>query len=231
MADEKHGSSAFTTRKRNRIRGLFKVPFKKRRVGSGMNVGKTPSFAARKALTLVRRLQRAREIKNHDIFFVGINIPTTGLIFPMADVAQGDTGVLRDGNSMNVFTVDLRWQMNLNVLDVSSSFRVLVFRDTRQVSGVAPVVLNVLQETRVISQLNSVFRTRFDIMYDFTGVINTAAPSVLGHFHKKVQVKVDFTGSGATNVTKNGMYVLVICNEATNEPSFTRTHRILFNDF
>ncbi len=226
MSDEKHGSNAFTIgRKRNRIRGPHKVPFKKRRMGQ-MASGK-----ATRALSLVGKLMRAREVKIHDIGVTSSSVLATGIVYALGDISQGDTGLLRDGNSCNIFSVDVRWEVVMHATDVHSAFRIIIFRDRRQVKGTAPITTTVLTTASPFSQFEISNRTRFDVWYDFSAFVNTAAPGVQGHFHKKVNVKQLYYGSAATNLLANGIYMLILTNEVTNAPTFTRSSRTLFNDY
>lgn len=228
MADMKHSGTAFNTkrsRKRNRVRQPFSSPFKKRRIG------KAPSATASKALGLVRSLLRNREVKRHALGFTNNSVGTGGTIYGLSDVSQGDTALLRDGNSMSVFKLDVRWAMIKHASDSASFVRIIIFHDRRQRAGIAPVVLDVLAEANPLAQFKFDNRTRWNIYLDVTGEVHTNAPSVFGHYSRTINVKVDFTGAASTNILHNGFYVLVITDEATNLPLFQRTSEIRFNDY
>lgn len=228
MADSKH-SAAFSTRRRKRARGPSHWGGPRPRP-TKMRI--LPSYVARSALSKVQKLMRSREVKIHDQGWQSTEIDNGGEIFALADVTQGDTGLLRDGRSMSVFNINLRWKMIFAAADDVTCFRIIVFRDTKQIAGVQPIVLNVLAQAKVVSQLKDIYRTRWDIMYDYTGTVGLSkGRMVVGQFNKRVAIKMEYSGSAASNVTKNGIYLLVISDETTDKPYFERSSRVLFNDF
>lgn len=220
MTDSKHSSTGFRTSKKRKGFRTF-APRKKQKLTQKVN----------RVSIILRRLQKAREVKIHSLGQTLTSVTASGFVSALANISQGDTGVLRDGNSLSIFSIDVRWEMFRNSLDTASSFRLLIFRDRRQIKNNQPGVTDVLASSGPLSQLNADNRTRFEIWYDVTGSIGIYNPSYHGHFHRKVQIKQEYYASGSGNLLANGVYLLIVCDETVNFPTFGRTSRVLFNDY
>lgn len=227
--DTKHQSNV--SKKRKFQPTSFTRSFDRSRKKRARQVLKTSSTAF-KALNLVRKLQRAREVKVHDILFNVQDMKLAGTVIPLSDVAQGDTGLLRDGRSLSAFWLSVRWHVFRVTPDADSSFRVIIMRDTRQIDNTAPTVAMILREPHPASQLDLLYRTRFHILYDFTSYVDNSSFKIrVGAYESKIKVKVDYSGPAAGNVTKNGLYMLIISSEDTDFPQFQFTSRLLYNDY
>ncbi len=224
MSDHKHGSNqSWKTGKRKRKFKRSNFPKSKR--------AKTAN-AAHKALSLVRKLNRAREVKYYDILHNQTTFAAAGFVYHMSSIAQGDSFSTRDGNSCQIFNLDLRWSVFREVTDTASAYRIILFRDTQQVAGVTPTVLSVLREANPRSQwAGANNRTRFQIYYDYMGHITTTNNMVNGHFNSRMQTKAEWYGAAAGDSAKNQIYMLVITDEIANFPIMNWTFRLLFNDF
>lgn len=189
------------------------------------------SPTAKKALSLVRRLNKAQEVKMFD-HTVGVNtIGVNGVMFNLSDVLEGGGFFQREGKAIFIFKLDVRWVISTDPSDIVTLCRIIIFQDRRQVSGVQPLPATILAELHPLAQLNTVHRTRFKIFQDTTfNVDDNATKAFHGHLVAKMQVKAEFSGASATSWTTNGMYMLAISNESTNLPSLSFTSRILYND-
>lgn len=191
-----------------------------------------PSAVARTALTLVRRINRQREVKVHDIAPTVATVEPTGIVYGLNDIAQGDDINQRDGRSCSIFNLNIRWNVYIHTSDAQSTFRMIIFRDSMQDNSVVPVVTLVLQTADVVSMMKDYNRTRFQVYADNTYVINqTDRGIVIGQFNRRIKVNTLWAGSSGTQWAKNGLYMLVIGDETTNKPTLRYSSRILFNDF
>lgn len=207
------------------------MPFRKRNVRRVRRRFK-PRSAGVKALHMVRKMKKnlSVEKKLHTIAITG-TIPTTGLVFNLADVAQGDTLNLRDGNQMKVIYVGGRIQFTQNASATQTFVRYIVFRDLQQVASTIPPAASILQSLNTNSFLNQDNLGRFRILVDKTITLSSAG-STLRYVRVNLPMSssVRYNGTAATDLQKNGLYIMVIASEATNLPSLTASMRIRFVD-
>jgi len=189
---------------------------------------------AKRGLRIARTLASTREIK----YFAG-NYSTpqavdTGVIIPLAAIAQGDTQTTRDGNMISLRSIRLMGYFESQPTAGGSfaMYRVILFTDKQQIADTPPAVGDVLAATQMTSPYNQQFQRRFKISYDKTFSINNypAAPGAPPVITNQGQVKtwnkwffptmkrLYFNGAGPTDYQKNSPYLLIICENTAACP-------------
>lgn len=146
-------------------------------------------------------------------------------------IAQGDTDITRDGNSIKVTSWLHRITLEKNASATSTRFRIILFSDVSS-AGAVPAVTDLLQTASVISPLNRVNGSRFHVLQDKTCVLDTDTPQKVFEFYKKMQHHIKYL-DGTANTTSLGqgsLYVLILSNEATNTPTMNYYSRMRFLD-
>lgn len=225
--------------------------YRRRRYGRRRPYSSRPSYgqyvskAASTGLGVVKALSMAKAagagvsylmgLVNSEMYkfdFAQTDTPAnTGLITHITGMAQGDTDSSRSGNSIYVRGLLLRYTSTINASATNTFVRVMVVRDNQQVGDNVPTVANVLDSLTVISPLNNETVGRFSVIYDKVHtlqVANNTAGYVKQYF--KMNSHVRYNGAGASDIQKNGLYVLTLSSEATNTPSVAWQTRLFYRD-
>ncbi len=188
---------------------------------------------AKKALRKVNKLARRvkPEPKFHDIGLTTLAPTIAGLITHLTAIAQGETETTRNGIQVRVFFMEFRWILVKDSVPATSTTRILIVRDNRQVESTSPTVIKILQAANPISPYTRINPKRFTVLYNKTITLDSTRISRRGQITRKLSFPLQYIGAASTSITKNGMYLLTESdNAATEEPSFRFTIRIRYSD-
>lgn len=162
-------------------------------------------------------------------------IPATGTVVALTDIAQGDTDITRTGNSIFVRSVFLRGSLTSSADDATGTVvRIILFSDTQQTSDTAPSAASVLSGVDIDAPLNRTTAGRYNIMWDM--MFNMPLQSDSGVNIRQVKRfqslrhHVRYNGAASTDIQKNGIYLLLLSNQATNTPTPNLTARVMYHD-
>lgn len=214
-------------RKRKRFSSRFN-PMKRRKK-------KSPG---QKALTQIRKLNKAVERKWHTLNKQTIQIPNLPLVFvqDICGIAQGGSNSTRNGNAATITHIDVRYNLNmLNINVRDNKIRVIIIRDKRQQENVRPIIEQYLNEHQILAQRFAPLIGRFDVLLDVTHNLKRTtealtAPFIHRHFQKKVNFDCKWNGPNATNFAKNSVTMFVITDAFTTLPSIEFTVQVRFTD-
>lgn len=215
------------SRKRGRYRtrrGVSYGNFKKRRSGGGAGVT---------ALREVRKLKRNIEKKMVEWALADTTTAATGNVQNIALVSQGDGLQNRSGNSIAPYLLEfnMMWQGDVKATD--DVFRLIIFRDNKQVNSTTPAVTAVLRATNVISMYNYGNKGRFQILFDecYTAPGDAAVRQMwVRKLRLQLKGKMGWTTNTDTSINSRGLYWLAITNQATDVPHMFWTARLHFTD-
>lgn len=189
---------------------------------------------ARRALSGVRKLQRRAEVKSIDIGTTTIAaVGTAGDIRTLAAIVQGDASLNRDGDKIQPFYLKMRFRWLGTAASTSALYRTIIFRDLRQIESTVPMMLDVLAIASPLSQFARGARKRWKILFDqvFTGIDDAAIrSSFAGVLGLKLRLPMEFSGVANTTIKRNGLFMINITDLGANEPAFTFSSRMFFND-
>ncbi len=219
--------------KRRRFNRGNRFNFRRRRFDEKKVVMSTapPSATALKALREVRKLKRSVEKKF--VFKVSQTLVVTdaGSVISFSPAAQGDGESERNGNQMLVTGVGMRMTALLNGSATETVLRVIVFVDKRQVTDTAPSVASVLQQVRPLSYLNGIRHNRFKVLFDKTFALEVASNAFeFVKFWTKLNLLQKYNGAATGDIEKNGIWLLTVADEVTNDPSLTFQGLLTFTD-
>ncbi len=188
---------------------------------------------ASKAWSGVKYLKKIVNVekKIHDTS-IAEAVSSTGAIHSLHDVAQGDTINTRDGNSLKGLYLGFRMGCTQNLTATQSLIRVMVVADKQQIGDAEPSVGNILQSAVVTSYLNEDTLGRFSVLYDkvFTMAENSDSLQKYAEWNHNFEHRIRYNGAAATDIQKNGLFMLLLSDEATNTPTVAITVRLRFVD-
>ncbi len=162
---------------------------------------------------------------------------TTPVVFVCNGIGQGDTAVLRDGNSLKAKGMWLNWLFSANGLATFTRIRLIVFVDTRN-QGANPTAADVVDTSAVGGFINSLSEpNRFFVLFDEQFGVRPASDisSVWGTVDLTPKVDgLHFTYEGsASDVTAcrgPTVFVMFYSNEAANFATTSVNTRVFFVD-
>lgn len=181
------------------------------------------------------------EVKHTD-FSVSQTVTSTPTLTLLSGVAQGDTQLTRDGNSIKLVGFYGDMLLSANTTAVSSRCRSLIFIDL-QGNGAAPTAANVCDTGVSCTGLINIdtFPGRFVILFDSLETMVSLADSRIKsrRFSFETQslgslkdMHIKFGGTGATAASTSGptLWLMQWSSEVTDGPSTVSDWRILYVD-
>lgn len=179
-----------------------------------------------------RVVSKAIELKYFDKYGSATGIDYTGAIYPLTDVAQGDTDTTRDADKLT--PVGLRFRGYWETGDAYNIIRTIIFRWVPNTAWRVPVVGDILQVNASVVTPQSPYvwdyRNQFHILYDRTTYVDQYRPTRVQNFYKRLKrVKIAFDAGGITGANK--YYMLVISDSAAvPNPQFQYYSRFTYQD-
>lgn len=157
---------------------------------------------------------------------------TTGSVINLVATAQGDSDVgEREGNSIFLRNLLIRLAITQNATATSTFYRIMVVQDTQQIGDTAPTIGNVLNTASTLSSLNTGTAGRFKIIKNwFFSTDDFKSNTRNIEYYKDMRVHVRYNGSAASDIQKNGFYLMMLSDQATNTPSITYNCKIGYHD-
>lgn len=211
------------TRKRTYRKKAYKKPFRYEVADMALN--------AWKGVKQIKQLINV-EIKKHDTL-INAGVTTTGSVFSLSDIPQGDGYNQRDGISVKPQYLVGRFYIQNDPSHVSTTaMRVMLIRGINE-NGVTPGVTTILESADVWSLRNFVEKSKVTVMMDRTINItpykNGEVKFTQLEFKMPVNKHIHFETSG-TNKENGGLYMLCISNRGTLFPVIHGNARLTFTD-
>ena len=153
----------------------------------------------------------------------------TGYVAALSTILEGADYNNRNGLSIKAASLFLKATIFQNPAANASAVRCLICIDSDN-TGTAPVVSDILETSSVISPLNHTNGKRFKILTDRTYCVNNNGEQE--RFIKKyIKLRHHIKYSNTTTGTRSGqLYMLVISDTLTNNPSFNYYTRLRYLD-
>ncbi len=181
--------------------------------------------------------------------FIEVGISTsapvagTSVLQLLSGVAQGDTNLLRDGEIIEMQSVQVRGKVRLNAAAAASLlprvFRIILFQARHNIEGVIPTVAEVLSADSAIALKQIDNRGEFKVLWSIlashpTPAISTQATDFVVDkyykFKKPIRATYDGTDALIASMEKNHLFLIMMTESATNLPLFNFNVRIVFKD-
>lgn len=200
------------------------------------NTPQTPKALAIQAYKGVKYLKGIinSELHHHDNPLSVVSIPNTGLVTHLTGLNTGDTDTTRTGNSILLKNLTYRYLLEVNAsVTTNTSVSVIIFLDTQQIADTTPTPTQVLSTASPQSLLNLTAQGRFKIIKRQNFVLTPSSgvrPAIEIKGYIPMNKHVKFNNTTSTDIQKNGLYLLVIADEATNTPTINGNFRIAYYD-
>ncbi len=202
--------------------------------------------AASKTALLAMQVYKLKSLINVEQKFFDISSSSTsipdgiGIIVQLTNIPQGDTDVTRDGAQIKLMSWNFKAivSVNTSVANTGSSVTIMLVED-KQTNQAIYTTASLMQSTGnvlgVVSSLNLDNKFRFKVHKRWILNLNNASGSrrVL-RFYKKfgnnMKLRFDASTSAIADLTSKSLSLLMISNEATNEPAITFFNRLRYVD-
>lgn len=171
------------------------------------------------------------EKKFHDVSFT-LTPSTTASTQSFHAIAQGDASSDRNGNSLLAKYLRIRLNFAPHASEQSTLVRVLVVQDKHQVADNPPSYSDVVDSTGagIDSFLNSNTVGRFRVLHDRKYRVANDLPDVTKNLALKINNHVRYNGTTTADIQKNGLYMFLVSDQATNTPTITGVGRLSYYD-
>jgi len=159
-------------------------------------------------------------------------VSNTGTVIHCTAIAQGDNIGSRQGNSILLRNVLARITLEQNASATSSFYRVMLVFDTQQVGDTAPGVSDILNSVSTLSSLNVAQPGRFSVLKNwFLETSNgQGTAKILEFYDGNIMTHVKYNGTANTDIQQNGLYLLLLSDQASNTPTVTYNIKIGYHD-
>lgn len=172
--------------------------------------------------------------RKHLEFNAATTSSTTAAFVLLNGCIPGSSGEQRDGQSIKMTSVFVRYNAQVNVAAIASIHRVMIFTDS-QPDAAAPTAANLLDAaTNVLSPLNIDYAVRFKVHFDKSFIVNVVSdPLIECERYIKLDEHTKFNAGTAgtiADITTNSLYMMHMSSEATNTVTFNYYVRTRFID-
>lgn len=210
-----------------------KFPPKKPAPDSGFKWGNALSVAS-KALMVANQVSRLMnvEMKKATVQETTDSLSTTAnSMGTLTSIVQGDGKEARDGNSILIKSIQLRYFAYGHASARVTAIRILLVRDLQQVADTVPSMSDVLEQDNCTSYLNPDTVGRFKILYDKVHVLNdNSSQQVYKEIYLPCSYHVRYNGTAAADIQKGGIYLYGVSTEATNTATVKWSARLTYVD-
>ncbi len=159
---------------------------------------------------------------------------TTGSVVNMTAIAQGDTITNRQGNKIRAKQLLVQGKIQLHASATDSHVRMVLVRDNNG-STVAPTIAELYGSAG--NMLNNLLKvgdpqtnSRFSILWDKLVLINSDTPTKGVHYTQSLDHHIFFTGTAGTDEGKGHIWLMIVSNEATNDPIVNILCQVVYID-
>lgn len=186
-------------------------------------------------LQQVRDIVRvAQEYKFFDSKVYATAISNTGSQYALSAVPQGDTDSTRDGDQINLHSIELKVEAYLQgtggTNDFTNQVRLILYQWHPMSTGSQPTVADILQDSASVAQSPTMSNYKWDNRKDYTIVLDRTCnlsgngPSDEGYYFKKLWkvpgMPAHFS-NGSTTLQSNGLFLYIASD------SLVATHPIV----
>ncbi len=194
---------------------------------------------AKRALIKVNKLKNLLnvEYKHHNLSTTATAITDAGSVTQLSNLAQGDTSTTRDGGSVKWTSLQLTYQMKIHVSATTSMVRIMIVHD-KQPNQAIFTLADLLFDATIVDACTSPYNinnaSRFNIIYDKLHAlnVNSSNSTVIRKIHKKLNLKMRYDAAvgDITDQTQDSLALVLVADQATNDPVIAFSYRGRFID-
>lgn len=172
------------------------------------------------------------EYKHVDTPQVASTTGLTPVILPLNAIAEGNASNQRDGLSVLNKSVQIKYYCEEHASAYGTIQRVMLIRD-KQPNGTTPLWSDIFEEQNVMTLLNNVNTSRFDVMYSRTHTMSSTGSALEhGNIYRKLNFHTRYLSGGgaATDIGYGGLYIVSVSNLNTFSPNLVYSARVRYLD-
>lgn len=199
--------------------------------------------AAQLAVKAVKGVSYLKGLVNSERFVHQRSLSFTpsdsGDIYPLSDIAQGDAQVNRTGNSILARSLMIRGDMTINASITQTVVRIMIIQDKQQVGDQIPTVANILESSFISTQfaphapLERDTLGRFKVLKSRVYTLSDQRPNSSFSFFINMRQHIRYNGALASDIQKNGLYLLLISdvnNSTSSQPDIKLITKLTYHD-
>lgn len=167
----------------------------------------------------------------HNQSLSSTTIPNSGILIPVNGIAQGDTASGRTGNSVLMRNLLLKCSFEQNASATITTYRMMIILDKQAIADTVPSATDVLESANPMSPLATASAGRFQVLKQwFFTTDDTKSQTRTIEYYRNMRIHARYNGTANTDIQKNGLYILVIADQATNTPTFRYSYKLGYHD-
>lgn len=148
-------------------------------------------------------------------------------------LSLGDTAITREGQSIKMSSLFVRFYMTMSDLAVVTQVRVIIVMDKQPNASTITSAALLQNNGSIISPLLIDYGSRFKVFFDKIYRLDTNKLNLVTKKFLKLRFHTKFnTGNAGTiaDITKNSLYIMMVSDQSTNLPTVEFWARIRFID-
>lgn len=165
--------------------------------------------------------------------FATTPVSTVASINSLCAVQQGIQVNQRIGRKIYVKSIEFKAVITAGTALVGSTVatvRVVILSDKQQIQSTAPAITDYMFTPSVTEPRNLYFMNRFHVLKDQIYKVDVYNPTVNIVKRMLFSTTLEYGGAGLGDITKNGIYIILVSNNAGNAPNISYSMRVWFND-
>jgi hypothetical protein len=158
---------------------------------------------------------------------------TSGNVLYLSSIAQGASYNERVGTTVIPIRLNFKARLTLSVplTGYNSTFvRIIIFQDRQQVDSTTPLASQVITPIEPEAARNWFYRNRFNVISDETHFMDVYHPTKWLDRTFNVSGSMDYSSSGSTSICKNGLYALILQDNAVYPVGLDYWFRLYYSD-
>jgi len=161
-------------------------------------------------------------------------VGTTATVLHITAIDQGDTDANRTGFAILSKYLHIKFHVAQDPTATISILRIVVVQDKQQIGDTTPAYTDVFTTASTMAHRSNATTGRFSVLLDKTLSLNDVATETMyfdfKHSFAGKNNHIRYNGTAATDIQKNGIYLMMLSSEATNTPSVITNSRFAFHD-
>lgn len=208
-----------------------RMPKKRSRATPWYNRKYSPGDVAYKAWNMAKYLKGLINVEHQKVdTSIATTSGTTPAVVQLNAIAVGDAEGSRTGNSILQKYVYMKVTTKLNVSSNYSRLRLVLVQDKQQVGDTSPSYTDVYESASPMALINKLTVGRYSILYDRTFNLDANNAQLLQDKYIPINNHARYNGTASTDIQKNGLYLMYISDDNTNQPTISVNARLCYID-
>jgi len=156
---------------------------------------------------------------------------TTPIVQNLAAIDQGDAQHQRSGNSIRPQYITVKGSCSIHGSSTTALLRYVILQDKQQVADTAPSYTDVFESASPVAFMKKTSFGRYSILKDMLIPLGSQENQIQKiDFTMQLNGHIFFNGSATSDIQRNGLWLMVVSDQASNAPGILVNHRMRFTD-